>query len=436
MTAPNPAPLLHEVTSLSHDGRGVAHVAGKALFITGALPGERVSVRNLKVRRHFDEATVGSIERASPSRVVPPCAHFGLCGGCSLQHLAPEGQIAGKQDHLLEELKRTGRTQPARILDPLFDSPWGYRRRARLGARYVAKKGRVVVGFRERAAPFVADLKSCKILSPPVAALIEPLGEMLTTLDIRARVPQIEVALADNAVALVFRVLQAPSQSDIERLRAFGRSHQIQVHLQPGGLDSAAPLEEAAPLVYRVPEFALEFVFRPTDFIQVNTAINRRMIALAVELLAPRPHEEVLDLFCGLGNFTLPLARRTAHVVGVEGERALIERARDNAQRNGISNAEFHVADLTAIEPQISWARRSYARVLLDPPRAGAGDAVLRLIERCGARRVVYISCHPGSLARDTGVLVEALGFRLEAAGVIDMFPHTNHVESIALFER
>jgi 23S rRNA (uracil1939-C5)-methyltransferase len=436
MNALNPAPAFHEVTSLSHDGRGVAHVGGKALFIAGGLPGERVSVRNLKVRRHFDEATVDTIERPALQRVQPLCAHFGVCGGCSLQHLDPGAQIAAKHEHLLEELKRIGRAEPARTLEPLTASPWEYRRRARLGARYVAKKGRVVVGFRERAAPFVADLKRCEILAAPLAGLIEPLGEMLTTLDIRARVPQIEVAVGENATALVLRVLQAPLADDLERLRAFARRFDVQIHLQTGGLDSVASLDEAPALLYGLPEFGLELAFRPTDFIQVNAALNRRMIARAIELLAPQPHDEVLDLYCGLGNFTLPLARRAAHIVGIEGESGLLERARHNAQRNGIANVEFHMADLTAIDAQLPWARRSYARVLLDPPRVGAGDEVLRLIERSGARRVVYVSCHPGSLARDSGILVRELGFRLEAAGVIDMFPHTSHVESMALFER
>ncbi len=435
MTSPDPAPVLHDVTSLSHDGRGVAHVAGKALFIAGALPGERVTVRSLKAHRNFDEATLDSIERASPERVVPGCAHFGVCGGCSLQHLAPEAQIAAKQEHLLDELRRTGRAQPARVLDSLVDSPWGYRRRARLGVRYVGRKGRVLVGFRERSAPLIADLKRCEILAPPLDGLIEPLSAMLTTLDARTRIPQIEVAVADNATALVFRVLATLSARDIECLRAFAEQFQVQIHLQPGGLDSAAPLGDAEPLVYRLPEFALELEFRPTDFVQVNAPLNRRMIALAIDLLAPQKQDEVLDLYCGLGNFTLPLARHAARVVGIEGDRGLLARARRNAQAHGISNVEFHAADLTAIEAQIPWARRSYTRVLLDPPRAGA-LGVLPLIARSGARRVVYISCHPGSLARDSGVLVHELGFRFEAAGVIDMFPHTSHVESIALFLR
>jgi 23S rRNA (uracil1939-C5)-methyltransferase len=316
----------------------------------------------------------------------------------------------------------------------VVDAAWSYRRRARLGARYVAKKGRVVVGFRERSAPLVADLKRCEILAAPLDELIAPLGEMLAALDIRTRVPQIEIAVGDNATALVFRVLQAPSAGDLERLREFGRRYRVQVHLQAGGVESVAPLDACTPLIYRLPDFGVELTFRPTDFIQVNAAVNRRMIAQAIELLAPETEDAVLDLYCGLGNFTLPLARRAAHVVGIEGEAGLIERARENAQRNGISNVEFHAADLTALDAQIPWTQRSYARVLLDPPRVGASEDVLHLIQRCGTRRLVYISCHPGSLARDSGILVGEMGFRLEAAGVIDMFPHTSHVESIAVF--
>jgi 23S rRNA (uracil1939-C5)-methyltransferase len=436
MSSAHPAPTLHEVTSLTHDGRGVAHVGGKALFITGALPGERVTVRDFKKRRHFDEATVQSVERASPDRVTPRCAHFGTCGGCSLQHLDARAQIRAKQEHLLEELRRTGRVAPGRILEPLVDASWNYRRRARLGVRFVAKKGRVVVGFRERAAPFVADLARCEILAPPLDAMIAPLGEMLTTLDIRSHVPQIEIAVADNVAALVFRVLQRPSPADLDRLRTFGRRFQVQIHLQEGGIDSATPLDEATPLVYRLADFGLEFIFRPTDFIQVNAAINGHMIARAIDLLEVQPQDTVLDLYCGLGNFTLPLARRAAHVVGVEGDAGLIGRARENAQRNAIGNVDFHAADLTAIDRQAPWAQRAYTRVLLDPPRVGASEEVLRLIEGCGARRVAYVSCHPGSLARDSGRLAGEMGFRLEAAGVIDMFPHTSHVESIALFAR
>jgi len=435
MSASAPATAIHEVISLSHDGRGVARVNGKALFIAGALPGERVSVRGLKRHRNYDEATLDSLEYASPLRVTPQCAHFGVCGGCSLQHFEPGAQIAAKQEHLLEELRRTARVEPATVLSALVADPWGYRRRARLGARFVGKKSRVVVGFRERAAPLVADLKRCEILAPPLDGLIEPLGSMLTNLEIRARIPQIEVAVADNATALVFRVLSPPAASDLAKLRAFGEKFEVQVYLQPGAADSVSALGEAQPLAYRLTEFDVELAFKPTEFVQVNGGLNRIMVKRAIELLAPQRTEEVLDLFCGIGNFTLPLARQCARAVGVEGDAGLIERSRANASANRIENAEFHHADLAAIDMELPWARRSYTRALLDPPRAGAREA-LPLIDRCGARRVVYISCHPGSLARDTGILVHEFGFRLESAGVIDMFPHTSHVESVAVFKR
>jgi 23S rRNA (uracil1939-C5)-methyltransferase len=435
MNASASATAFYEVTSLSHDGRGVAHVNGKTLFIEGALPGERVSVRNLRRRRHYDEAAIDSLASVSPVRVTPRCAHFGVCGGCSLQHLESGAQIAAKQDHLLEELRRTARAEPATVLPALVGAAWGYRRRARLGARFVAKKGRVVVGFRERAAPFVADLKRCEILAPPLDGLIEALATMLTKLEIRARIPQVEVAVADNATALVFRVLSPPSASDLVLLRAFGERSAVQVHLQPGAADSVVALGEAAPLVYRLPEFDVELQFEPTDFVQVNGALNRSLVRRAIELLEPQTTDDVLELFCGIGNFTLPLARRSARAVGVEGDARLLERARTNARANRIDNVQFELADLGAIDGELPWARRSYARVLLDPPRGGAREA-LALVNRCGATRVVYISCHPGSLARDTGILVHDFGFRLESAGVIDMFPHTSHVESVAVFER
>jgi len=435
MSTSLPTPVFHDVTSLSHDGRGVARVDGKTLFISGALPGERVTVRGWKRHRNYDEAELDTLERAAPERVSARCAHFGVCGGCSLQHLEPAAQIAAKQEHLLEELKRTARVEPAAVLPALVAEPWNYRRRARLGARFVGKKGRVVVGFRERSVPFVADLRRCEILAPPVDSLIEPLGSLLTGLEIRARVPQVEIAVAENACALVFRVLAPPTERDLEQLRAFGARYGVQIHLQPGAVDSVTALDEGQPLVYALPEFDVELEFGPTDFVQVNAGLNRVMVRRAIEMLAPERADSVLDLFCGLGNFTLPLARRCALAIGIEGDAALIERARANAGRNDIANAEFHRADLATIDADVPWARRSYARVLLDPPRAGARE-VLPFIDRCGAVRVVYISCHPGSLARDTGTLVHEHGFRLESAGVIDMFPHTGHVESMAVFQR
>jgi len=422
------------IDSLSHDGRGVAHIGGKAVFVAGALPGESVRVGQRLRHRRFDEAELVQVIEPSAQRVVPRCAAFGVCGGCALQHLDTAAQVAAKQSHLLEELRRTGRVEPAQILAPLTADAWNYRRRARLGARYVARKERALVGFRERLSPYVAELQRCEILVPPLDGLIEPLSRLLSGLSIRARVPQIEVAVADNATALVFRVLQEPDATDRAALEQFGLQQGVQVHLQPAGVDSIAPLSPVEPLRYRLEEFDVELEFGPADFIQVNAALNRAMVSRAVQLLGA-DGARVLDLFCGLGNFTLPLARGAAEVVGVEGEGALVERARANARRNGIVNVQFHVANLAAPVDDVPWAAGRYDAVLLDPPRAGARE-ILPITARCGARRVVYISCHTGSLARDAGLLVHEHGFKMRAAGVMDMFPHTAHVESIAVFER
>ncbi len=429
------------IDSLAHDGRGVAHLEGKAIFVPGALPGERVTIARRRRHRSFDEAELQEVETASADRVEPRCAHFGVCGGCSLQHLQPHKQLELKQRHLLEQLERIGGVHPERLLPPLAGEPWNYRRRARLGAKFVAKKGRVVVGFRERAAPFVTDVRRCEILAAPLDALVEPLSALLTGLSIRARVPQIEVAVADNATALVFRVLDAPSAADRAALAEFGAAHAVRIYLQPGGVDTIAPLEGSPwasagePLFYSLPAFDLTLEFGPADFLQVNGPLNRRMVERAVELLEPAPGDRVLDLFCGLGNFTLPLARRCASVVGVEGDEQLVQRARHNARRNGIVNASFRTANLFAVERPFPWMREPFERLLLDPPRAGARE-ILPWIAGSAVRRLVYISCHPGSLARDAGILVRELGFGLEAAGALDMFPHTAHVESMAAFVR
>lgn len=425
---------LATVTSLSHDGRGVAHVDGKAVFIAGALPGETVALAQRLRHRRFDEAELEAVIEASPDRVVPRCAAFGVCGGCALQHLQPAAQVASKQAHMLEELQRTGRVQPQEVLPPLGADVWGYRRRARLGAKFVARKGRTLVGFRERLSPYVTDVQRCEILAPPLDAMIAPLAALLDGLSIRARIPQIEVAVADNATALVLRVLQPPSGEDRIALERFGDEHGVQIHLQPGGIDTIAPLKAVEPLRYRLGDFDVEIEFGPADFIQVNAALNRAMVTRAVQLLEPEG-ARVLDLFCGLGNFTLPLARRARAVVGVEGEGTLVERARANARRNGIANVEFHTANLAAAPGDAPWAQARYDAVLLDPPRAGARE-ILPITARCEASRVVYISCHTGSLARDAGLLVHEHGFKLRAAGVMDMFPHTAHLESVAVFER
>lgn len=425
-----------EIVDLAHDGRGVARVEGKTVFIDDALPGERVEWSRSKRGSNFDEGRLVRVLEPAADRVEPRCAHFGVCGGCALQHLAPLRQLEFKQRLLFEALTRMGKVTPAEMLPPLHGGVWNYRRRARLAARWVPKKDRTVVGFRERSTSFVADVKRCEVLLPPVDSLIEPLSLLLTALSVRNRVPQIEVAIADNAVALVVRILEDLTPHDRELLLQFARDHKVQVYLQRGGYETIAPLSDVTPLEYRLPQFDVTMRFQPNDFIQVNGELNVRMVARAVELLAPAAGEQLLDLFCGLGNFSLPLARSGAHVVGVEGDAGLIARARANAALNGIDNAEFVCGDLAQpTAGDAAWAKRAYDKVLLDPPRAGAQE-VLPILARCGAKQVLYVSCHPGTLARDAGILVHEHGFTLRAAGVMDMFPHTAHVESAALFTR
>jgi len=427
------APEEAQVTGLTHVGEGVVH-GGKTAFVAGALPGERIRFQRTRRHRQHDDAELLDVLQASAQRVIPRCPHFGVCGGCVLQHLSPPAQLAAKESELRDALTRVARAAPARWLSPLEGPHWGYRRRARLGAKFVRKKGAVVVGFRERAAPLIAQLRACDVLAPPAGALIAPLAALLTGLGIRERVPQIEVAVAANGTAFVLRVLAPPSGEDEARLEEFAAEHGVRIYLQPAGLDSVHELGRAGdPLNYRLPRFDLELQFAPTDFIQVNAAVNEALVQRAVELLELTPQARVLDLYCGLGNFSLPLARHAAQVVGVEGDPALIARARGNALHNGLGNAEFHVADLAAApEADLPWLRHPYTHVLLDPPRTGARE-VLAAVARLAPQRLLYISCHPGTLARDLGVLVHDHGFTLAAAGVVDMFPHTAHIESLAL---
>jgi 23S rRNA (uracil1939-C5)-methyltransferase len=424
-----------DIVDLTHDGRGVARVDGKAVFIEGALPTERVRFRVLKRRRHRDEAGLVEVLVASEDRVVPRCAHFGICGGCSLQHLSPAAQLAAKQRQLLEDLQRIGNVQPERVLAPLRGAQWGYRRRARLGVKYVHKKGRVLAGFREREKPYVADIRRCEILLGPLATLPQDLAALAETLAIREKIPQVEVAAGDVATALVFRVMEPPGDEDLEKILKFGSERGLQIFLQSGGLDTVKPLRaDYSPLTYTVDEGKIVIEFGPVDFIQVNRDINVSMIDSAMDLLRPTPQDTVLDLFCGLGNFTLPLARRAMRVVGVEGDAALVLKSRANATRNGIGNAQFVLENLFEPSSFGTWADQRYDLVLLDPPRAGAAQLLTRMVH-WRPRRVVYISCHPASLARDAGILVDAYGFTLTDAGVMDMFPHTTHIESIAVFE-
>jgi 23S rRNA (uracil1939-C5)-methyltransferase len=421
-----------QVEDLTHDGRGVARsAAGKVVFIAGALPGERVRYRLTRSTRDADTAALTAVEQASPDRVVPPCPHFGTCGGCVLQHLAPAQQLAFKRKQLLDALQRIGGLVPAQVAAPVTGPTTGYRRRARLGARLVPKKGGVLVGFRERDTPLLAAIDSCAVLDPGVGLRLRAIAAAIGALSIAAWLPQIEFA-AGGRIALVLRVLREPSAADLESLRAFGAAEGMDLYLQRGGIDSVLPLGDAAPLEFSPDGSDLRLHFAPTDFVQVNAAVSQAMVRQALDWLAPRAGDSVLELFAGLGNFTAPLARTGARVTAVEGERGLVERGGDNLRRNGLQ-ARWLQADLLAPEAQWPWLRERYDLVLLDPPRSGA-QALMPLLARSGARRIVYVSCHPATLARDAALLA-AGGYALTRAGVLDMFPHTAHVESMALFE-
>ena len=430
-------PFQIQILDLSHDGRGVARREdGKAVFVAGALPGETVLAEPTARSRRFDEARTLEVLAASPERVPPRCPHFGTCGGCVLQHLAQDRQIVAKQQVLLENLERIGKVAPGRVLEPLTADSWGYRRKGRFSVRRVNKKDKTLVGFREQDPRFVADLGQCHTVIPQIGMKIQALAALVDGLQAREQIPQIEFIAGDDAIALTVRHLAPLDEADRAALAAFGREHGFSMFLQPKGPDSVHPLDGQAPaLSFRLPQWEVELAFEPLDFIQVNAGLNQKMIARALELLDAQAGERVLDLFCGLGNFTLPLARTVAEVVGVEGDAGLVARARANAQRNGLGNAQFFAADLTTDQRGTPWMRAGFDKLLLDPPRSGA-DEVLKQLPLQGIDRIVYVSCHPGSLARDAGFLVHERGYRLVAAGVMDMFPHTAHVESIALFER
>ncbi len=424
------------IDSVGHDGRGVARVDGKATFIHGALPGEQVKFRYLQRRRNHDEGQVVSVISASPDRVEPRCAHYGVCGGCSLQHLDSAAQVAAKQGVLLDNFRQIGRVAPDSILPPLVnDEPWGYRRKARLGVKNVTRKEKVLVGFRERGSSYVADLARCEVLHPRVGTLLPALSALIESLSINNRVPQIEMAMDDDRCVLILRLLEPLSGEDEQALNRFQQANDVVFYLQPGGPDSVVPLSAEVDLRYALPDYDVTLSFLPGDFTQVNTEINRKMVARALDLLEPQPDDQVLDLFCGIGNFTLPIARSANAVVGVEGDAGLVERARANAERNGLHNATFYTADLYGELQAEPWMKQRFNKVLLDPPRSGALQ-VLPYLSDMGVQRIVYVSCYPGTLARDAGELVGKYGYRLVSAGVMDMFPHTAHVESIALFEK
>lgn len=421
-----------------HDGRGIASVDGKKAFVAGALAGETVRFVRRKSRRNFDECELLEVIEASPDRIEARCAAFGRCGGCSLQHVSADRQRDIKEQTLRDNLERIGRVAPDTWLPPMTGPVWNYRRRARLAVKDVPAKGRTLVGFRERHAPFITDMHRCEVLAEPIDGMLDALSELIGKLSIRARLPQIEVAVADNAAALVFRVLDSPSGDDLEALRLFAADNGMRIYLQTKGLDSVVPLSASdydEPLLYALPEFDVDIAFEPVDFVQVNGEINQRMVSFAVEKLAVLPDDRVLDLFCGIGNFSLPIARKAGKVLGVEGDASLVARAAANARRNGLENAEFRVADLSKIDGSEAWVKAGWDRLLLDPARSGAAE-VVKQMQLLAPERIVYVSCHPGTLARDAGILVHEKGYRLEAAGIIDMFPHTAHVESVGIFSK
>jgi 23S rRNA (uracil1939-C5)-methyltransferase len=429
----------HRIESLDHDGRGVTRVEGKVTFVHGALPGEAVEMDLWRRKRSFDLAGVTRVMRPSSHRVVPRCRHFERCGGCSLQHLDARAQVAIKQRVLEDALAHVGGVVPEVVLAPIHGPAWGYRHRARFAVKHVARKGGVLVGFHERRTHYVVDMDSCEVVPERVSSLIGPLRELVSGMHIAARLPQIDVAVAEEVVALTLRVLDPPPPDDLAALEAFAAAHGVDLYLQTGGPGSIRPLGPAAPrpLRYRLPEFDVELHFGPAEFTQVNHAMNRALVSRALRLLAPAPGQRVVDLFCGLGNFTLPIARSGAVVTGVEGGADLVARATENARINRLSDrAQFRRADLFQRAGETLAELGPLDGMLIDPPRDGAQAVVQALPVQQGPARIVYVSCNPATLARDAGVMVREKGYRLRAAGVINMFPHTSHVESIALFER
>jgi len=430
---PEPA----SIETLSHDGRGIARRDGKTTFIDNALPGEEVMFKFTYMRRKFDEGKAVEIVTASPDRVTPPCEHSTLCGGCSLQHMSPAVQVARKEAVLREQLQHFGGLEPEEWLPPLTGPVTGYRSKARLGVKYVEAKGETLVGFREKRNSFIAQLRTCEVLIPDVGHRLSELRTLMHSLESRSRIPQIELAAGDDDVALIIRHLDPLPEADQQALVGFCQNLGWHCYLQPGNESTVHrvwPEDGEQRLYYSHPSAGVELAFHPTDFTQVNAEINRKMVPLALDLLDISPEHTVLDLFCGLGNFTIPAAKRAGKVVGVEVSQAMVERGYENARRNGLENLEFHAWDLSQDISGQAWARQAYDRILIDPPRTGALEMV-KLMPRLGASRIVYVSCNPATLARDAGELM-ALGYRLKAAGVMDMFPHTTHVESIAVFEK
>lgn len=434
-------PIEVVIEDLSHDGRGIARINGKVMFVNGALPGEKVIIKHTGGNKNFEEGMTLEVLKASVDRVEAKCQFYDICNGCTMMHLAPEKQIDFKQNTLKQNLLKMAKLEPESWLQPLTDSSWNYRRRARLSVRWVIAKEKVMVGFREKNGRYVADMDYCEILQKPLDDLLKPLAQMIEKLRIRQHIAQIEASIADDDVALIVRHLKPIGMDDEKILLDFARDNNVRMYSQSKGpktivemLDSESN-SEVQPLYFDMPKYNVRMEFLPSDFIQVNAKMNDKMIAHAMSLLDVQQDDVILDLFCGLGNFTLPIATKVKTVVGIEGEQSLVERAQHNAQLNNLENVSFHVADLRRNHQESEWFKQDFNKVLIDPPRSGAWE-VLPLIAQTKADTLLYVSCHPASLARDTDKLVNQLGFKLVKAGVMDMFPHTSHVESIALFER
>ncbi len=438
-----------KVESLDLEAQGVAHnAAGKVVFIEDALPGEEVQVQVGRRKNNWEQATITALRRESSQRVTPACRYFGHCGGCKMQHFHVGAQVATKQRALEDALWHLGKVKAERVLRPIEGPAWGYRYRARLSVRYVVKKGKVLIGFHERKSSFVADMESCEVLPPHVSALLMPLRAMVAAMDQRDRVPQIELAIGDDVTAMVLRHLEPLTDADLSRLRAFGGEHGVQWWLQSKGPDTVQRLDGGGPeLAYALPEFGIRMPFKPTDFTQVNPHINRVLVTRALRLLAAGPDDRVIDWFCGLGNFTLPIATQAREVLGIEGSETLVQRARDNAVLNGSSaKTAFAASNLFELTPALLASHGHADKWLVDPPREGAFALAKALADMhadpalapgyAPPGRIVYVSCNPATLARDAGLLVHQAGYRCTAAGAVNMFPHTAHVESIAVFDR
>jgi 23S rRNA (uracil1939-C5)-methyltransferase len=427
-----------EINALSHDGRGIGHIDGKTAFVHGALVGEKVLCKVVKQHRRYAEAKTLEVIQPSDIRSAPSCEHYGICGGCSMQHMNVAKQIEFKQQTLLEQLKHFGQVTPEIILPPIFGNSLGYRKKARLGVRYVEKKGKLFVGFREKMSNFLTDIQQCPVLHQNVGTKIHELSALIQSLSQYLHIPQIEVAIGDDVTALVIRHMQPLSSDDLHKLIEFGKTQQFHLYLQPNPPEPIRkiwPEDEVHTLQYRLDDYDMDFTFHPLSFTQVNSEMNQQMVKQAIELLEPTQDEMILDLFCGLGNFTLPLARFCRQVIGVEGSQEMVTCAAENATRNHIKNASFYAANLMNPSNEASWMQNTYDKILLDPPRAGAKE-IIPYFPQFSPKKIVYVSCNPATLARDAHILVSEQGYQLKKTGIINMFPHTSHIEAIALFEK